>query len=228
MCNKCAPFDGLWMETPQGLRRCDCETGRRLKEASDAAVNPQYHPPVISAKDAEVFVEMLAAIPYFPRESGARLIIAEELRSICRDSGEALWLAQRMVRLYERWPGPREMRIVYCAKHVPLDGLLEAGLSEVYPDGIPAERPGASQKALEAPAAAEELSAAPSLRNAILDLARAKDMNRSGPPEPVREIPSLPPGVKPVTQADIERAVQELRDRKAREALGEKADAEVR
>jgi len=57
-----------------------------------------------------------------------------------------------------------------------------------------------------------EVSAAPSVQSAISDLAKMKDMNTAVRPKKAREIPSLPPGAKPVTQAH--------RDRKAREAAG--------
>ena len=34
-CADCAPYDGAWKPSSSGLRRCDCERGRKLQE-SDA------------------------------------------------------------------------------------------------------------------------------------------------------------------------------------------------
>ncbi len=133
-CERCEPYGGLWMETANGLRRCACATGRRLAEG------PVANEPTISGPEATAFVEMLASIPFFPPENGARLAIGDEIRSMCAGSREALWLVTRMRRLYTRWPGPSELRRVYASKHLPWDGVQPIGISESYPEGIPSER----------------------------------------------------------------------------------------
>lgn len=144
MCDKCEPFGGLWMETPNGLCRCTCPAGDKFRSA------PTPKPPRLSVKDTEVFVEMLMAIPYFRTEAGAVIQVGNEIRAMCKDAEEALWLVQRMNRLYSRWPGTQEMRRVYCGRHVPLDGVPPKGISEVYPDGITSEDP-IREKQIEGP-----------------------------------------------------------------------------
>lgn len=213
MCEKCEPFGGLWKQTETGLCRCVCAEGKRLSEIDQARFENRSEAPRITKETATMAVEMLAAIAFFPRESGARMLIAEEIRSMCRTSDEALWLVQRVSRLYDRWPGVREMRLVYCSKHRPLDGYELIGGSETFPEGIPPE------KQIEAPVlkalpAGRVASAAESVDGAVADIAKAKRMNLVRPIQ-VRDIPILPPG-KRITQADIDAAVNVHRDKIAR------------
>lgn len=228
MCDKCKPFDGRWMETPNGLRRCDCAEGGRLKAVDEAARNPVDNPPVLTPKETTVFVEMLASIPFFPADSGARMAIGDELRSMCAGVQEAAWLATRMRRLYTRWPGTLDMRHVYCSRYLPWDGLRAIGESEVYPDGIPVERE--QRPALPAPAVkalppGHSVSADP-LREAAVDkLAIAKDLSRISSRMPSRmRAPQLPvvnvPPEKRITQADIDREVEKLLQARAKQELG--------
>lgn len=175
MCEKCEPFGGLWRETPTGLKRCDCGTGKRLVEIQRQRENPTPRPPVISEGDVTVFVQMLGVMRYFPSESGARLLIGEEIRSMCASSADALGLVQRIARTYDGWPGMKEMRRVYCETRVPLDGLIDNSPSEVYPGGIPSERPqvvAAPMKALPV----GKVTADRELESAVRQLASKKVM----------------------------------------------------
>ena len=97
----------------------------------------------MNAEQATMVVESMAAIPFFPGEAAARGLISSELQRICGSVEQGAWLARRMTQLYERWPGLREMRAVYCGKFRPCDGI-EAD-STVYGDGIPSERESQSQ-----------------------------------------------------------------------------------
>jgi hypothetical protein len=169
---------------------------------------------------------MLAAIPFFPMEGGARVAIGNEISSMCSDFAAGTWLAQRMVALYARWPGVPDLRLVYCAGRMPLDGVHPLLLtSETYPDGIPSEDP--TREAAQLASGIRQLpagmvvSASPSLERAVLALVAAKDLNRSGP---VPRIPGVPlmrevPPKQRITQADIERAVNELHEKRARVEL---------
>src|ERR1035437_3265083 len=96
-CPKCSRWGGLWMETARGMARCDCPRGRALIAAA-APVPPQA--PRLSTKAAALFTEMLASIPYFPSEAGARVAIANEIRALCGDEEQALWLVRRTNQLF--------------------------------------------------------------------------------------------------------------------------------
>jgi hypothetical protein len=137
---------------------------------------------------------------------------------MCRNAKEALWLVTRMGRLFNQWPGIIELRRVYCSKHLPLDGVQPLGISEAYPDGIPAEIAQPETRRLPLPPGA--VSVAPSLNTAIRSLTVAKDLNRVGqPPAKVVDIPLQRAGN--ITQADVDREVSALRDERARQELGD-------
>jgi hypothetical protein len=177
----------------------------------------------LQSTDVTIFVEMLAGLlEFFPAESGARIAIGDQIRKMCHSAAEADWLVNRMGTLYKKWPGAREMRMVYCTKFYPLDGVEMIG-SGSYPDGIPSEAETAG-KAIMAPSLkllpGRVVSAAKSIDETVLMLAEAKDMKHAHKRAPaVPDIPTLPPGSY-VTQADIDAAVNESRERIAREELG--------
>ena len=218
-CVKCSRFDGIWMETETGVKRCDCPRGRAL--AAKAKV-PEYRDPVISTEQATLCTEMMASIPFFPPEEGARAVISNEIAAMCESDEQARWLAMRMVRLYRKWPGAIEMRIVFCSTHQPLDAIGAIGESEAYPDGIPSERPPEKTPA-RLPGAREDhlISGSPSVEATVHDLAVKTDMNRVPGAVRVRDIP-----VRQLTDADritpemIDAAVLKSRAERARRELG--------
>lgn len=224
-CEKCSPFGGLWMETPQGLKRCDCATGEKLK------AKPKQNAPTLTTEQAIVLTEALAAIPFFPSEAGARAGIADELRSLCAGIPEANWLITRMRRLYSRWPGPIEMRRVYASKHIPWDGQHPVGISEHYPDGIPSEREttppqiaAPDRKLLAAGDWEEPEITDPAVERRVQQLAAAMPKMPNGKPlntrleRTLREIETPPnlraelpaPTPQIITQADVDAAVRDL------------------
>jgi len=218
-CAKCSPFGGSWRETETGLKRCDCPRGRAL---AAKAKEPEYRDPVISTEQATLCTEMMASIPFFPPEEGARAVISNEIAAMCESDDQARWLAVRMVRLYRKWPGVIEMRIVFCSRHHPLDAIAAIGESEAYPDGIPSERPPEKTPA-RLPGARDDhlISGSPSVEATVRDLAVKTDMNRAPGPVRVRDIP-----VRRLTDAEritpemIEAAVLKSREERARRELG--------
>jgi len=222
-CAKCEPFEGNWQETPAGLKRCDCARGIALSGMKRGEGGASSTQPVISAEVAAQAARSLGAIPFFPSAPEAQTMIANEIASLCHSSTEAFWLVQRMLALYNRWPGSREMRMVFCQRYRPLSGLDAAQLSwssETYPEGIPSEKPQPTQ-ALKTLPAGRDVSASPSIEAAVIELAKAKRM--PAPREPLRmcsplvpQIPEVRPQLRRITQADIDRAVQENRDSRAR------------
>lgn len=183
----------------------------------------------IEVTEAAGLVNELAALAYFPQELEARIAIAHDLVAICPNVEEARWLVARFRQLFARWPGTRELRAVYCSRNRPRDGF-EINSVE-FLDGVPTPPPGSELAWLVSaekggyyplPESVPILQLPPGhvvtedliLENELRRLAAAKDLNRKKA-ELVRN-----PNFKPVTQADINRAVEENRDRKAREELG--------
>lgn len=164
-------------------------------------------------------VNELAAMAFFPAEREARGAIAEDIADICPNLNEARWLVKRFRQLFDRWPGPRELRAVYCSRNKPRDGI--EAVSENYPDGVPTPAGGtelAWYPAL-APASTPLLlpaghvaSADPTLDRRLQLLARSKDLNaphrKKRAPEPTN------PNYRPITQADIDRAIEEHRSQR--------------
>jgi len=215
-CEKCIPFEGNWTESESGgLKRCDCPRGIALTAA--AAPKPRQAP-VISPETATMCAEMLATIPFFPGEAGARAAIANEISSMCNSTEQALWLATRMIRLYRKWPGVMDLRLVLCSADQPRDGIEPIGISEFYEDGIPNEKPATPLALAGTPmrqlAAGEPVSAAPSVAAAVSDLAKAKSMSNAGTRMRIREIPiNRITDKNRITAADVEAAVREYRTR---------------
>ena len=225
-CPECALFGGSWTETETGLKRCSCPRGLALIEVAKV---PQPRDPVISPEYAIVCTEIMATMAFFPSEAGARAAIADEIAAMCSSEEDARWLARRITRLHRKWPGLQELRLVFCDKYRPLDGLPAFGSSELYPEGFPSEYPLAPEpKRLNGKPQPGEISGAPSVEATVRDLAELKNLNRIGPAPRVRDIP-----LRQLTDADritpemIAAAVLKSREERARQELGlETEDAE--
>lgn len=168
-------------------------------------------------------VAKMGGMKYFPADVDARLGIAEDMASMCADLEQAEWLSRRMRALFPAgWPGTGEMRAILCSKFRPKDGV--ECYSTVFIDGIPSEDP-ARNGLLSPPAPLRQLagdiaevSDSPSFQRTVLALAAAKAMERNPVKVPEIQVNRVTPA-NAVTQADIEREVQALRDKRARAEL---------
>lgn len=146
-CERCGP-DGYWVLPKgssvfgdRGVERCNCERGRALaaldlirREPPTLEVEPR-----ITEEMAALGVSMLAVMKFFPTEEGARLVIGDELRSMCADGSQVLWLAKRMCQLFSEWPGLPSLRAVAWSKFIPLDRRPAENEVQLFPDGVPPE-----------------------------------------------------------------------------------------
>ena len=176
---------------------------------------------MVNVKRAAEAVGRLAILRFFPSDPNAQAAIVQILCEMARSNEQIDWLVNRMIAIYNEWPGPREMRACFCCRFRPKDG--QNACSEVYLDGSwPVDPTAPPRPELMAPAgqkriAGETISEDPQLQRAISTLARAKSMDRATRRKPA---PPNPPGFKPLTQADIDAAVQQNRDKRAREEAG--------
>jgi hypothetical protein len=204
----------------KGMARCTCERAMALRymdEERRHQVERNINP-LISEETAALGVSMLSIIPWFPTEGPARFVVAGELQSMCRSEEEMDWLVRRMTRLFERWPGIPAMRAVFCSRFNPLDRLQSTAVIEAYPEGIPSEFPEVMAPHLALPPGAIA-SADSHLDSGVRLVAQALDMNRV-PARLPRPVPSpISANYQPITQADIEKAVQELHEKRARGEL---------
>ncbi len=212
MRDDCPHCDGFWMPTEAGMKRCThCSRGEELRVADHARRNPPAVKvmPTLTDEAAAVAVAALGAIPYFPSDATVRAVIAKELRAICRTPADARWLAGRMIFLYAKWPGPRDLRIVYASRNIPHDGVMPIGISEAYPDGIPPERE--PEPAMLALPPGAPVSRAPELEAAVVALAKFKSI--------------MPAPRPPITEADMAAAMEANRARRAAKSSIEKEPA---
>jgi hypothetical protein len=238
-CENCAP-DGYWRWTPEGLRRCDCARGRALADADQFRTNPPVSEfkidtdTTLSEENAMVGVMLLSDMDFYPAERLVRMKIADELRCLCRDYEEMDWLVTKMIRLFTKWPKIPALRHVFFSRYLPLDGIKPIGICEAvieaYPDGIPVDH-------IEAPAAGTFKAIAPPEFGARIKMV-ADEFKMDTPPAPkadtakarrppekpkrkTKEFPDRPtnPNFKPITQADIDRAVNQLRESRGRREL---------
>ena len=65
----------------------------------------------------------LTALKFFPTEPGARRAILEIVVAMAGSESQVEWLVNRMLSIYNEWPGPREMRACFCCRFLPADGI---------------------------------------------------------------------------------------------------------
>lgn len=168
-----------------------------------------------------VLCSELTLLKFFPSEQGARTALFLLIGRMCSNEDQVRYLVRRTLALCNEWPGPVVLRQILCCKYKPADGI-EAGGTASFPDGVP------SEKRIEAPAVAalppgHVATADRQLDAAVKLLAASKDLNRKLAP---RGIPkdSISPERRAELQAQIDQAVFELRDKRARAELGEVAE----
>lgn len=207
--NTCKYCDGFWMTTDKGLRRCThCPKGADLLTADRARANPPAVKiePVIAQEYADVCAAAMGAIAYYPSDPAVRGVIAREVRYLCHTPADTVWLADRMILLYRKWPGITELRLVYAARKVPHDGIMPMGISEAHPGGIPAETP--QKPAVLALPPGRPVTAELGMNGAVVDLAKA--MSKA-----LKVAKSSRVLENPITAADVEREVEKVRMAKA-------------
>lgn len=189
-------------------------------------VNKQIAP--IEVTEAAGLVNELASLAYFPQEIEARKAVAHDLVAICPNVEEARWLVARFRQLFCRWPGPRELRAVYCSRNRPRDGIEVPSVE--FPDGVPTPPPGSELAWIVAPEKGgyyplpepvpmfqlppgHVATADLTLENELRRLAAAKDLNQ----KKLELVKAA--DFQPITQRDIDQVLEERRDRRAREEL---------
>ena len=173
---------------------------------------------------AEIISE-LAILKFFPSGPEAMLAMVKLVGDMAETEDQVRWLVRRTLALYNEWPGPKELRAIFCSKFKPKDGIN--AYSQLFVDGISSERP----PALPAPEMKRigpgECSADPGLYAMVETLSKSTEMPRAmrgkndasrrleavlTAPKDRPELPSPTPQV--ITQDDVDREVALLRKRK--------------
>ncbi len=171
----------------------------------------------------------LTLLKFFPSETPARIALAKLVAGMASTHEQVEWLVARTLSLCNEWPGPKVLRQIFCSKFKPADGV-SVGPTEMFPDGLPPERPiqppmrpalppghvatldANLDKQLQVVAAEKDLNnLAPYTSPA--DDAHLEELRRAKLRRQHREIFEAQ-GLKPITQEDIDRAVEEARAKK--------------
>lgn len=174
---------------------------------------------MIDAKKATESLARMSLLKFFPADDYARAELVRFVGDMATTNEQVEWLTTRCLQLWNAWEGPKELRAIFCSKFKPADGVEAYSDLPQFVDGIPSERADYTT-ALPAPADAKkrltaaECTTAPSVVDTLADLARATRMAPIIRPIPATRREGT------ITQEMIDAAVQENRDKKAREELG--------
>ena len=185
---------------------------------------------------------------FFPNDEVVMNAVVRLCGSMCASEEQVRWLVTRMTSgIYSEWPGVAEMRACFCGRFRPADGIN--AYSTVFLDGLPPDPtapPRIAAPVLKALQPGHAVTADPELEASIQRLAEkvkppaphpaitqfAQMLKEIVTPpdrrEPEEPKPPVNPNFKPVTQADIDAAVQELHERRARETNRKQPDADGR
>ena len=185
------------------------------------------------ANIAEI-VAKLCLLKFFPNESPARIALMEMIGDMASNEDQVRWLVKSALAIYDEWPGPRELRALFCSRWTPRDGIK--AYSQIYPSDEHAGGfsshiyPPSKYPALPSPKEVRQVQGAASLDSQAMVDAALENWHQM--PKPLRlgdasekrlnEVLTppadrpLPPAPTPqiITQADIDREVAASRERK--------------
>jgi|SRR5882724_1893305 len=201
--------DTGWETTERGAVRCRHTKQPTRETETCTPLNPQ----AVAAA-----TKSLGAIAFFPQDQPSQTVIGDAIASMCPSVESLRYMVRRAVALYRSWDkcGVLGLRQIVCARYRPVDGI-ESGPTDQFPEGLPSET---GHDPLALPAGA--LKALPPGHPERPDEnARLREvMNTFDHKRKRFKAPPASPDFKPITQADIDRTVQELRDKRAREEAG--------
>lgn len=76
-----------------------------------------------TSKQIEGAVAELGAIPFFPSDAVAQLVVARHMAKFVGGVAELRWLVDAAVNAMPEWKGIPELRGLYCTRHKPADGI---------------------------------------------------------------------------------------------------------
>lgn len=76
-------------------------------------------------RDLEIAVDNLALCKesFWAAEAGGRASVMLLLTKLCNTKRELEWLVDEVVNKIEVWPGPKELRGIFCTRFDPADGV---------------------------------------------------------------------------------------------------------
>jgi hypothetical protein len=186
---------------------------------------------LITGQAMKKLLANLSLIKQFPSGEDQQQALAEYIVKFAETDEQLDWLGERAVDLCREWPGAIELRGIFCSRFKPKDGksIIATAFGE---DGIAREKE--EQRERERLPEGVKASVDPAIEETIVSLAKAKDIKRRAPVAvpnfPVDAVPPeyripptpqvvAPPPERRITQADVDREVQKLREKNARREL---------
>lgn len=68
-------------------------------------------------------IDALSILRFFPKEARERAQVIGILHRMCNNQRELYWLLDRALIAWNDWPGPRDLRALFCTKFRPRDGV---------------------------------------------------------------------------------------------------------
>ncbi len=176
---------------------------------------------MVNVKEATRQVGKLALLKYFPGDETARLTLVGMVCELASTDEQVEWLVRRALAVFTEWPGPYELRALYCSRWKPCDG------TEAYSALFPATEDGGgfprdpALPPLPPPLLTPGKAEARKLLGMAADYVESLPEIRLSTPRVIRAAP-MPtnPNFRPITQADIDRELLRQRDERARRELG--------
>lgn len=71
----------------------------------------------------KIAVGRMALLRHFPSTPEAQAALMHFLDRFVSTPEQASWLSDSVCDNYTEWPGPRELRAIFCTRYVPTDGI---------------------------------------------------------------------------------------------------------
>ena len=99
---------------------------------------------MVNVKKAAAELSKLSLMKFFPSDPAARSALMGIVMSMAWTDDQIEWLVKRALVVFAEWPGPMEIRALFCSRWKPADGI-EAH-SQLYRatengGGFPPEKP---------------------------------------------------------------------------------------
>lgn len=80
-------------------------------------------PPRPSSSDIIAAMVELSTLRYFPADDLTKRAVMSQIMRYCDRSDGLSWLVSQLVNRVGQWPGPAEVRGLYCSRFKPADGI---------------------------------------------------------------------------------------------------------
>lgn len=74
-------------------------------------------------KELHSIIEAFGTLRFFPKEEGCHIEILKIIMAMCGTAEEVSWLRAAALLAWNDWPGPRDLRALFCTKFRPKDGI---------------------------------------------------------------------------------------------------------